>query len=190
MTRALCAFGSGKVGNMQPATSSSYAFAACIVLTLLAGCGGSQQPVAPPGAIGNYAASATRPDLTSLSTTEVLYTRHVKARCFGNSYGCNCVFHATGIAWGPATGAFTARGNWNATSNEAWTFSEAFSIKSSTQIISGSISGQGAHPQMRGGCVTFGPHIMTYSIGSHNGKVRVRFRWHHIMLEHFEGLQK
>jgi hypothetical protein len=174
---------------MRPTIIRRYVLISCIVLISLAGCGGSQLPIAAPGTMGSYAARATQPDSQALSTTEVLYTRSVKARCFGNSYGCNCVFHAAGKAWGPLIGAFTARGSWNATSNESWKFSETFSIKSSSKIISGTISGQGAHPQMKGGCVSFGPHMMTYSTGGYNGNVRVRFRWHHIMLEHLERLQ-
>ncbi|HTA54075.1 MAG TPA: hypothetical protein VK755_04975 [Candidatus Acidoferrales bacterium] len=166
-----------------------YALSTCVAAALLSGCGGSPPPISAPGAMGKYAASANQPDSVASSTTEFLYTRRVKETCFGNNYGCNCVFHTSGKASGPFSGTFTASGNWNATSNEPWKFSENFSIKSTGKVISGTVSGQGAHPQMEGGCVSFGPHIMTYSVGSHNGKVRVRFRWHHVMLEHLQNLQ-
>jgi hypothetical protein len=167
-----------------------YALSSCVAAALLAACGGSQPPIGAPGATRTNITTAAQAESVDVSTTEFLYTRRVKGECFGISGGCNCVFHANGKASGPFPGKFTARGSWNATRNEPWTFSETFSIRSNTGIITGTISGQGAHPQMEGGCVTFGPHVMTYSAGSHNGKVRVRFRWHHTMLEHLQNLRR
>lgn len=174
----------GTLGFSRSALISSVAAA------MLAGCAGSQPSIGGPGAMPQSSAIATQPGPGASSTTEFLYTRHVKSTCYGSSYGCNCVFHTSGKASGPFPGTFTARGNWNDTRNEPWEFSETFSIKSRGKVISGTISGQGAHPQMEGGCVTFGPHIMTYSVGSQNGKVRVRFRFHRIMLEHLQKLQQ
>lgn len=166
------------------------ALSSCAIAALLGGCGGTQLPIGAPGVVGANAGSATQRGSLGSSATEVLYTSRVKAKCFGNSGGCNCLFHATGEASGPFRGTFTARGDWNATRNSPWKFWETFSITSNTTVVTGTISGQGAHPQMKGGCLTFGPHIMTYSSGSQSGKVRVRFRWHHTMIEDLQDLQQ
>jgi len=159
-------------------------------LALLVGCGGSQPPIGAPGPARMSTTRSGQLGSIAVLTTEFLYSPRVKERCFGISGGCNCVFHANGKASGPFPGRFSARGGWNATRNDPWKFSETFSIRSSTEVITGTISGQGAHPQMKGGCVIFGPHVMTYAIGSRSGQVRVRFRWHHTLLEHFQGLQQ
>ena len=175
---------------MKSLGPSRYALAMGAALALLAGCGGSQPPIGAPGALSERAARATQPDPGASSAIEFLYTSHVKETCQGTNYGCNCLFHTRGKASGPFPGSFIARGSWNATRNRPWQFSESFSIKSHGKVISGTISGQGTDPQIKGGCVTFGPHIMTYSVGNHNGNVRVRFRWYRNMLEHLQKLQE
>jgi len=174
-----------RLGNLCIGVLSS-----CAAAASLAGCGGSQSLVGSAGAMGVSTASAAQRGSLGSSETESLYTRRVRAKCFESSGGCNCLFRASGTASGPVPGTFTARGDWNATRNSSWKFWETFSITSNSTVVTGTISGQGAHPQMKGGCITFGPHIMTYSSGGHSNNVRVRFRWHHIMIEDLQDLQQ